>query len=88
MQNWVKKLAKVMAGVLAVVLFAGLFAVLSDVGSVTARADDASFVPSVDKRVESNGDGTYHTATSAWYTVNASGVGVDALFGSEVNLIA
>ncbi|MBQ1333079.1 MAG: hypothetical protein IIY36_09110, partial [Lachnospiraceae bacterium] len=59
MQNWVKKLAKVMAGVLAVVLFAGLFAVLSDVGSVTARADDASFVPSVDKRVESNGDGTY-----------------------------
>ena len=35
-----------------------------------------------------NGDGTYHTATSAWYTVNASGVGVDALFGTEVNLIA
>jgi hypothetical protein len=35
-----------------------------------------------------NGDGTYHTATSAWYTVNASGVGVDDLFGSAVNLIA
>ena len=35
-----------------------------------------------------NGDGTYHTATSAWYTVNASGVGVDDLFGSAVNLNA
>ena len=35
-----------------------------------------------------DGDGTYHTATSAWYTVNASGVGVDDLFGSAVNLIA
>ena len=35
-----------------------------------------------------NGDGTYHTATSAWYTVNAAGVGVDGLFGSKVILIA
>jgi len=35
-----------------------------------------------------NGDGTYHTATSAWYTVNASGVGVDDLFGNAVNLNA
>ena len=35
-----------------------------------------------------NGDGTYHTATSAWYTVNASGVGVHDLFGYAVNLIA
>ena len=35
-----------------------------------------------------NGDGTYHTATSAWYTVNASGTGVDDLFGTAVNLIA
>jgi len=38
--------------------------------------------------IVSNGDGTYHTATSAWYTVNASGAGVDDLFGSAVNLIA
>ena len=38
--------------------------------------------------IVSNGDGTYHTATSAWYTVNASGVGVHDLFGYAVNLIA
>lgn len=34
-----------------------------------------------------NGDGTYHTATSAWYTVNAAGVGVDDIFGNTVNLL-
>lgn len=33
-----------------------------------------------------NGDGTYHTATSAWYTVDASGVGKDDVFGSEIDL--
>ncbi|MBQ3704002.1 MAG: hypothetical protein II885_14780 [Oscillospiraceae bacterium] len=35
----------------------------------------------------SNGDGTYHTATSAWYTVNAAGVGIDDIFGNAVNLL-
>ena len=34
-----------------------------------------------------NGDGTYHTATSAWYTVNAAGVGVDDIFGNTVKLL-
>ncbi len=34
-----------------------------------------------------NGDGTYHTATSAWYTVNAAGVGVDNIFGNTVKLL-
>lgn len=53
--------------------------------------------------VEDNGDGTYsvhlyeivndgnnayHTATSAWYTVDAFGYGVDDIFGTEVDLIA
>lgn len=33
-----------------------------------------------------NGDGTYHTATSAWYTVDASGIGTDDLFGEPVDL--
>ena len=34
-----------------------------------------------------NGDGTNHTATSAWYTVNAAGVGVDDIFGNTVKLL-
>jgi hypothetical protein len=34
-----------------------------------------------------DGDGTYHTATSAWYTVNAAGVGVDDVFGNPVKLL-
>ena len=33
-----------------------------------------------------NGDGTYHTATSAWYTVDASGVGTDDIYGDAINL--
>ena len=33
-----------------------------------------------------NGDGTYHTATSAWYTVDASGIGTDDLFGNRIDL--
>ena len=33
-----------------------------------------------------NGDGTYHTATSAWYTVDAAGIGADDLFGEPVDL--
>ena len=33
-----------------------------------------------------NGDGTYHTATSAWYTVDASGIGTDDLFGNQIDL--
>ncbi len=36
--------------------------------------------------IVNNGDGTYHTATSAWYTVNASGIGTDDIFGNPVNL--
>ena len=36
--------------------------------------------------IVNNGDGTYHTATSAWYTVNASGIGRDDIFGNPVNL--
>ena len=51
--------------------------------------------------VYDNGDGTYtihlyeivdlgkgfvHTATSAWYTVNAYGIGVDDIFGTPVSL--
>ena len=33
-----------------------------------------------------NGDGSAHTATSAWYTVNASGIGTDDIFGEEIDL--
>jgi len=36
--------------------------------------------------IVNNGDGTYHTATSAWYTVDASGAGADDIFGTPVNL--
>ena len=36
--------------------------------------------------IVNNGDGTYHTATSAWYTVDASGIGADDLFGEPVDL--
>ncbi len=36
--------------------------------------------------IANNGDGTYHTATSAWYTVDASGIGTDDLFGNPVDL--
>ena len=36
--------------------------------------------------IVNNRDGTYHTATSAWYTVDASGVGADDLFGDPVDL--
>ena len=36
--------------------------------------------------IVNNGDGTYHTATSAWYTVDASGIGEDDLFGEPVDL--
>lgn len=36
--------------------------------------------------IVNNGDGTYHTATSAWYTVDASGIGADDLFGDPVDL--
>ena len=58
MKSWVKKLAKAMAGVLAAVLFVGLFAVLSDFGSVTALAD-AGDPPVTSKTLDYNGDGTY-----------------------------
>ena len=37
-------------------------------------------------KIVNNGDGTYHTATSAWYTVDASGVGADDIFGDPVDL--
>ena len=37
--------------------------------------------------VVDNGDGTSHTATSAWYTVNASGVGINDTTGESVNLM-
>ena len=37
--------------------------------------------------VVDNGDGTSHTATSAWYTVNASGVGTNDTTGESVNLM-
>ena len=33
-----------------------------------------------------NGDSTYHTATSAWYTVDASGIGTDDFFGNRIDL--
>ena len=33
-----------------------------------------------------NKDGTFHTATSAWYTVDASGIGTDDITGSSVDL--
>ena len=33
-----------------------------------------------------NGDGSWHMATSAWYTIDASGIGSDDLFGSYINL--
>ena len=36
--------------------------------------------------IVNNGDGTYHTATSAWYTVDAAGIGADDLFGNPVDL--
>ena len=36
--------------------------------------------------IVNNGDGTYHTATSAWYTVDASGIGTDDIFGNHVDL--
>lgn len=36
--------------------------------------------------IVNNGDGTYHTATSAWYTVDASGIGTDDIFGYRINL--
>ena len=36
--------------------------------------------------IVNNGDGTYHTATSAWYTVDASGIGADDIFGNHVDL--
>ena len=33
-----------------------------------------------------DGNGTTHTATSAWYTVDAGGIGKDDIMGDEVNL--
>ncbi|MBQ6519001.1 MAG: hypothetical protein IJI14_09785 [Anaerolineaceae bacterium] len=33
-----------------------------------------------------NGDGTFHTATSAWYTVDASGRGSDDVTGNKIDL--
>ena len=32
------------------------------------------------------GDGMGHTATSAWYTVDTSGIGTDDIMGGTVNL--
>ena len=34
-----------------------------------------------------HGDGTHHTATSAWYTVDASGYGTNDLLGGTVDLV-
>lgn len=36
--------------------------------------------------IVNNGDGTYHTATSAWYTVDASGIGTDDIYGDAIDL--
>lgn len=36
--------------------------------------------------IVNQGDGTYHTATSAWYTVNAGGIGADDIFGNPIDL--
>ena len=36
--------------------------------------------------IVSNGDGTFHTATSAWYTVDSKGVGTDDITGESVRL--
>lgn len=36
--------------------------------------------------VVDEGDGNSHTATSAWYTVDAGGVGTDGITGKEVNI--
>ena len=33
-----------------------------------------------------NGDGTVHTATSAWYTVDGSGIGADDISGERIDL--
>ena len=58
MQKRVKKLLKVMAGILAVILFVGVFTALTNYGSVTSRAE-AGDVPGHGKSIEDNGDGTY-----------------------------
>ena len=36
--------------------------------------------------IVNNGDGTYHTATSAWYTVDASGICTDDIYGDAIDL--
>lgn len=38
--------------------------------------------------IVNDGDNAWHTATSAWYTVDAAGVGIDDIFGTAVDLAA
>ena len=50
------------------------------------KNDDGSYSIHLFENVDM--DGFEHTATSAWYTVDAYGVGVDDIFGDEIALIA
>ncbi len=50
-----------------------------------AENEDGSFSVHLYETVD-NGDGTYHAATSAWYTVDASGIGTDDIFGDRIDL--